>query len=265
MAKEIEYFASSGLTIYAKSSPITESPWSTGVVALTESGTVSGYYTADITTPLAEYTLFEQSGGSPIGTDTPVALVKFTTSSGTTGSGARTVVFTINDGATVLQNATIRLTEGVNTYRGVTDVSGNVTFNVDDATYTIAITKSGYTYAGSSLIVSADATPTLSLTIVAPSASSAGFSTGYMYTYDLNGILEEDVIITSKISKVPTGSGLALDSVERTATSNGSGYVEFTGLIIDAKYKFKRSTGKWIEVTIPDSASFEITNLFGED
>jgi hypothetical protein len=58
-----------------------------------------------------------------------------------TGTGARTVVVTVNDGTTVLQNAAVRLTEGANSFKGLTNVSGVVTFNVDDATYTVGITK----------------------------------------------------------------------------------------------------------------------------
>jgi hypothetical protein len=62
--------------------------------------------------------------------------------SASTGSGARTVTITVNDGTTALQNARVRLTEGANTYTGNTNASGVIVFNVDDATYTVGITKS---------------------------------------------------------------------------------------------------------------------------
>ena len=65
MAKELEHHDTPGLTIYAKPSPLTESPWATGVVALTESGTVAGYYSADVATPADQYVIFRQAGGSP--------------------------------------------------------------------------------------------------------------------------------------------------------------------------------------------------------
>jgi hypothetical protein len=40
------------------------------------------------------------------------------------GTGARTVTITVNDGTTPLQNAVVRLTEGVNTFRALTNASG---------------------------------------------------------------------------------------------------------------------------------------------
>jgi len=76
------------------------------------------------------------------------------------GTGARTVTITVNDGTTALQNAVVRLTEGSNTFRALTNASGVATFNLDDATYTVAVTKSGYTYAGTTLVVDGTETAT---------------------------------------------------------------------------------------------------------
>jgi hypothetical protein len=96
-------------------------------------------------------------------------------SGGGSGSGARTVVITIDDGTDPLQNATVRLTEGVNTYTATTDVDGEATFNVDDATYVVAVTKAGYSYAGTSLVVNGDEAATYSMTaiVVTPPADPA--------------------------------------------------------------------------------------------
>ncbi|KKL14537.1 hypothetical protein LCGC14_2514660, partial [marine sediment metagenome] len=57
---------------------------------------------------------------------------------GSTGTGARTIAVTVNDGAAVLENATVRFTEGANTYAGPTDASGEISFSLDDATYAVA-------------------------------------------------------------------------------------------------------------------------------
>ena len=83
---------------------------------------------------------------------------------GGTGTGARTITVTVNDGSDALENATVRFTEGANTYSGETDSNGQLVFNLDDATYTVAITKAGYTFSGTTLAVSADASPTYSMT-----------------------------------------------------------------------------------------------------
>jgi len=86
--------------------------------------------------------------------------------SASAGSGARTVTITVNDGATAIQNAVVRLTDGATSYRTLTNVSGVAVFNVDDATYTVSITKLGYTYAGTTLVVNGTETATYSMTLV---------------------------------------------------------------------------------------------------
>lgn len=80
-----------------------------------------------------------------------------------TGTGARTVTITVNDGDDAINSALVRLTSGVDTYTGSTNGAGVVTFNVDDATYTVSITRGGYTFAGASLVVNGDETQTYSM------------------------------------------------------------------------------------------------------
>lgn len=75
MSKEIEYFEETGKTLYAKESPLDTSTWANGVEALTED-TVTGYYHTDIASPVDEYVIFEQSGGSPASTDVAIGNVK---------------------------------------------------------------------------------------------------------------------------------------------------------------------------------------------
>lgn len=75
MAKEIEHFDATGLTLYAKPVPIQTGTWAADAVTVAEDVGVAGYYYADIVTPAAEYTLFLQAGGSPADTDTPIARV----------------------------------------------------------------------------------------------------------------------------------------------------------------------------------------------
>lgn len=94
---------------------------------------------------------------------------------GSSGTGARTVTITIDDGVSPLQNATVRMTEGANTYIATTNSSGVAVFNMNDATYVISIAKSGYTFSGASLVVSTDVSHTYSMTknpIATPSASN---------------------------------------------------------------------------------------------
>ena len=91
--------------------------------------------------------------------------VAWITGSSGAGTGARTITVTVTDNlATPLQNATVRFTEGANTFVASTNSSGVKEFNLDDATYTVAITKDGFEYFGGTLVVSADAPVTYVMT-----------------------------------------------------------------------------------------------------
>jgi len=63
-----------------------------------------------------------------------------------TGTGARTVTITVNDGTTVLENARVRVTQGAESYAASTNASGVVTFYLDAGTYYVWSQKSGWTF-----------------------------------------------------------------------------------------------------------------------
>ena len=180
------------------------------------------------------------------------------------GTGARTVLVTVDDGTDPLEAARVRLTQGVETYVGSTNINGQVTFNVDDATWTVAITKAGYTYAGTTLTVDGDKTPTYSMTAVSFSASAPGQSTGWVYCYDENGDAEADVTVNIQQTATPETDSYAFDTVIRAGTSDENGLVEFTGLWIGATYQVRRYSGSWHSVTIPNSSSFALPALLGK-
>lgn len=180
-----------------------------------------------------------------------------------TGTGARTVTITVNDGTDPLENARVRLTEGANTVVGSTDVNGQVTFNRDDATYTVAITKAGYTFAGTSLIVDGNETPTYSMAAVSFSASDPGQSTGWVYCYDDEGNAEADVSISVQLTATPETDSYAFDTVVRVVTSEVDGLAEFTGLWIGATYRARRYNGPWYSFVVPNAASFALPVLLG--
>lgn len=188
-------------------------------------------------------------------------------------TGARTVVVTVNDGVSPLQNAVVRLTEGVNSYRGETNASGVATFNVDDATYTVGVTKSGYSFAGATLVVDGNESVTYSMTQVVVTPSLPGTKTGYFVTYDQSGAVQSSVIVNMALKSFPAGHiGHVRDDDVVTVTSNGSGIAQFTGLIPGAKYYAWRGSRSRPEkdcgvVTIPLSATdgFQIGSISGLD
>lgn len=180
-----------------------------------------------------------------------------------TGTGARTVTVTVNDGATVLQNAAVRLTEGANSFKSLTNVSGVVTFNVDDATYTVGITKSGYTYAGTTLVVDGTEAVTYSMTAVSstppddPALCAVTIHLRDQYGNDLAGEPVEITFVQFTADAAETPPVLSIPPVQ---TTSAGGLVEVE-LYRDAVYKViygSASYARRIDITVPDAATYEV-------
>ena len=77
------------------------------------------------------------------------------------GTGAYTITVTVTDGTDPLENATVRLTEGINTFVQYTDASGNAQFSLDAATYNVALTKDGYSFTPTTRTVTGEEAGTL--------------------------------------------------------------------------------------------------------
>ena len=196
--------------------------------------------------------------------------VAWITGAGGSGSGARTVTVTVDDGATVLENATVRFTEGVNTFTGLTNVSGVIVFSLDDATYAVSITKDGYSFTPTTKIVNGTEADTYSMDVVAITAPpNAATTTGVMLVYDEEGALEEGVTVTVQIIDGPGTDGIGYDSTEWAELSSGApnlGLVEFAGIILGARYKIWRGTSKpkAEEFTAPTTGtSFDLAEVIG--
>jgi len=187
-------------------------------------------------------------------------------------SGAFTITVTVTDGTNPLENATVRVTSGTDTDAISTNASGQAQFSLDGATWTVSITKPGYTFTPVTRTVTGNEAGTLTddleMTQVSPTPSVAGKSTGYTTVLDEAGVAESGVTITVQCVGVPSGSGVVLDSALRTATSDANGYVEFTNQIKGATYLYTRGNGpKSLKYTVPADAgaSFEIFNFLGVD
>lgn len=187
-------------------------------------------------------------------------------------TGARTVTITVNDGATALQNATVRVTQGVESYTGTTNASGVVTFNLDDATWTIAITKSGYSYAGTTLVVDGNETVTYSMTEVGISPGTGNLTTGYLTALDEEGVAESGAIVYCEMTKAPTSdTGYSYDSKIRTATSAVNGLVELEGLVKGATYRIWRgqriaaATNNLVLIPTSAGSTYELPSHIGRE
>lgn len=255
-----------GSNLYAKPSPLATSPWSTGVVTATENGSTGEYAIASLDES-TNYTVFVRSGGSPASSD--IAIAQIGVVSVGSGGGARTVTITVTlDTGGNVEGATVRLTKAAESYTATTDVDGECVFNVDDGTWTVAITAAGASFAGTSLVVDGDETASYEMTAISLTASDVGKRTGYYTCYDENGVVESGVEVQCWCYYAPS-TGLALDSAVRTETSDVDGLVQFTNMIVGAKYKFRR--GDWAEskavsVTVESgSGAFALDSVLGRD
>ena len=183
------------------------------------------------------------------------------------GTGARSVTITVNDGSVVLQGAKVRVSQGAESYVIATNASGVAAFSLDDATWTVQITKPGYTFTTTTLVVDGNETQTYSMTysgISIPSPSGPTFSTGYIYCYDTDGELESNVQIYCRLLSGTGLAGYAFDTTEFIIVSDSDGLATHNGFSRGAKYRFRRGlNGPLATMSIPDSDSFELPGIIG--
>lgn len=128
------------------------------------------------------------------------------TSAGNAGTGANTVTLTVKHGAILLENAVIGAIEGVNNYIATTNASGQAVFNLDNASYTIAIYKSGYSFAGATLVVSGTNATTYSMSqITIPTTANPDTVTAYINLFDEAGA-KASVACSAELYAPPTGT-----------------------------------------------------------
>jgi hypothetical protein len=185
---------------------------------------------------------------------------------GGTGAGARTVTITVLLAGAPVEGARVRLTKAAETYVGSTNVSGQITFNVDDGSWVVGIGSPNATFGGAVLVVSANQTQTYTMTAISITPSGPGGVTGYWLCLGVNGLPESGVTMSMQATAVPHGStGLAIDTGIRTTTSNGAGVAQFTDLTPGVRYACQRGTGQVVYVTIPEDATgtLELNSLLG--
>lgn len=182
------------------------------------------------------------------------------------GSGARAVTITVNDGSTALQNTTVRMSEGSNTYTATTNVSGIATFSLDDATYTVTITKAGYSFTPTTLAVSATTAHTYSMTAISiPGSSSPSQSNCYLYTYDGPGAILGSVTITFKRANDIGTDGLSFGGTEFTATSDVNGLLQIDLTRLGAFVGKRGANGRLVAFVVTDTSTFQLPEILGTE
>lgn len=158
---------------------------------------------------------------------------------GGTGGGANVVTITVDDGADPLENAIVRLAEGVNSYSTTTDASGDAVFSLDDATYTLTITKGGYSFTPTTQVVSGTTSETKSMAqIVAPTPSSPELCvvTGTFTEPDGTALVSADIVFRLVAARNITTGGVLVQETEWTVTTDANGEIS-TELVRTDQFK----------------------------
>jgi hypothetical protein len=182
------------------------------------------------------------------------------------GSGAYACTWTINDGTTVLQNASVRFTEGSNTFTATTNSSGQCSMSLNAAVYTVSSAKDGYSFTPTTHEVTSTGsthTHTFSMTTVSitpPALPSQ--STGVLTALDAQGNPAVGVAINFILTAGPGTDGYSHSEAEFTLTSGTGGAVSgsFTR---GATYEGWRTEGTTASFTVPDATSFTLPEILG--
>ena len=178
----------------------------------------------------------------------------------TSGSGARTVTLTVNDGSTALESASVRVTKGAATYVQTTDTSGEVTFNLDAGTYVVAVSLVGYTYSGTTIVVDGDETATYSMTAISITGPTAASLCAVQFQVNLSATAVSGAICKARLLGINQASdGTILSNAELSDTTDvgGAARLELVrkGSIVKGSGMYKI----WIEINGRPTASIETT------
>lgn len=175
------------------------------------------------------------------------------------GSGARSVTITVRDSSSnPIQNASVRVYRTGESFILSTNASGVAAFSLDDATWTVAITATGFSFTPASLVISANTSQTYTMTTAGGGVtpSEPPFCTGYFVVYDQNGTVQAGAQVSIQASSPPVGStGIVMEDAVRTATADNNGVVQFSNLIKGSVYVVWRTgSSRKFNITVPANA-----------
>lgn len=181
------------------------------------------------------------------------------------GAGARLVTITVDDGIDPLEAATVRMTQGAESYSQPTNASGIATFSLDDATWAVTITKALYTFAPTTIIVNGDETATYSMTatVITPPTNPL-LSAIEVLCLDSTGQIEAGVDVDIRIITIPSGSqNIAFRGAKQSATSNSLGIARFE-VVQGSTCEWKRGLAEvWQQVAIDNDSVTNVVSVIG--
>lgn len=174
------------------------------------------------------------------------------------GVGARTCVITVDDGTDPLESARVRVTKGAESWLQTTGVSGQATFNLDDGSWTVAITLAGYMFSGDILVVDGNETETYSMTAAGFTPSVEPDSVTVRWRVkgkDRATVGAGEATVYVAVQDGPGTAGEIWSGHEDSDTTDANGYVEFTNVPIPCTLLVRAGAdGVAREVAIPATA-----------
>jgi len=209
----------------------------TGQVSLSSGTVTAGAISANAITASALATDAVSEIATAVDTTLTASHGSGSWASGGSGSGAYTITVTVTDGTDPLQNAIVRVVEGVSSYTVTTNASGQGAFALDAATYSVAVTKDGYQFTPTTRTVTGNEAGTLTNDLeltetVIPAPDSPELCTVSMYCVDASGTAVSGLAVTFTLypEQASRADGNVITTRTKTATSNGSGIIQ-TSLI----------------------------------
>jgi hypothetical protein len=180
-----------------------------------------------------------------------------------TGSGAYAVTISVNDGVAAIEGAQVRLTRGVTTYTAPTRANGQALFSVDAGTWTISITRPGYSFTPIDLVIAGNQAQTYSMSSILIPTSEPGFITAYTRCY-VDGVLTEGVDVYMQLLDLP-GTGREVDGTIDMAVSDANGVAYFSDRFPSGTYWLRGGrSGAWVRVEMPSSGyTYALPNVVG--
>jgi hypothetical protein len=143
-----------------------------------------------------------------------------------TGTGAFSVIVHVTDGTINLPNARVRVSGGPTAASGFTASTGLITLGLDGGTYTLVVTKGGYTYTPTPQTVAADGTIDVVMTAATTPTTTPTQCTGQLVTKDGQGNLAPGVDVHFGFVSWNGTGGVSFPKESFNGTSDGGGLLQ---------------------------------------
>jgi hypothetical protein len=214
--------------------------------------------------PRDDFTGISTTLGTPAGASIAADIAAVAANMPTlSGPYTRTLTIVDSDTDEPIELASVRFFRTGETETQVTDADGEVAFTVEAATWSYAVTASGYSGTTGTIAVSATGSTEIQLTAASITLpDNPALATLPIRCLDEAGAPEADVTIYARLVKIPTGStGISFDGVSQSDTSDVNGDASLT-VVKSATYEIRRGESKVWHTRVMTSADVQAPMSF---